>query len=424
MRGRDLYSVGVILFEMLAGQRPFAGEAVTLLRQHVLGEVPDLPPAAQASADPRIAAMVRRLLAKKLEDRFCERRRAARSPSTAASGRAGAIGGVAANVTLQNPLAGPWQKRLTRPNARRRCGGDRRGHVAARAGALGRTDLCSVAKPATTVADPATRDRRADCANCRRLVQRPQRPPAPDDSAPVTALPPPPAPSLIAPPRPPRRRPLGSSEGGPAPQRKSKKDRPRRNLRPPAQPVVQVNVTPPRARPRIAWRRACHAPPRSKATRAPRASGPENLARGDSSPPRPSPLTGEAEPQEALTLRAAPPRGAEAEREGFEPSVPLRVHMISNHAPSATRSSLPGGPRAARAGASSTGGRQRAVRVGNCSKAACGSLTSRGSPATFRGGELSEWPKEPDSKSGVPVRVPWVRIPRSPLQRRCAELRE
>ncbi len=31
-----------------------------------------------------------------------------------------------------------------------------------------------------------------------------------------------------------------------------------------------------------------------------------------------------------------------AEREGFEPSVPLRAHMISNHAPSTTRSSLPG----------------------------------------------------------------------------------
>src|SRR5262249_44238895 len=29
-----------------------------------------------------------------------------------------------------------------------------------------------------------------------------------------------------------------------------------------------------------------------------------------------------------------------AEREGFEPSVPLPVHMISNHAPSTTRSSL------------------------------------------------------------------------------------
>src|ERR1700722_10164923 len=38
----------------------------------------------------------------------------------------------------------------------------------------------------------------------------------------------------------------------------------------------------------------------------------------------------------------------------------------------------------------------------------------RCSPCRLRGGELSEWPKEPDSKSGVPVRVPWVRIPRSP----------
>jgi hypothetical protein len=31
-----------------------------------------------------------------------------------------------------------------------------------------------------------------------------------------------------------------------------------------------------------------------------------------------------------------------------------------------------------------------------------------------RGGEMSEWPKEPDSKSGVSVRVPRVRIPLSP----------
>src|SRR5216684_8807407 len=33
-------------------------------------------------------------------------------------------------------------------------------------------------------------------------------------------------------------------------------------------------------------------------------------------------------------------RPALAERAGFEPAVPLRVHMISNHAPSATRSPL------------------------------------------------------------------------------------
>ncbi len=29
-------------------------------------------------------------------------------------------------------------------------------------------------------------------------------------------------------------------------------------------------------------------------------------------------------------------------------------------------------------------------------------------------GEVAEWPIVPDSKSGVPVRVPWVRIPPSP----------
>ena len=45
----------------------------------------------------------------------------------------------------------------------------------------------------------------------------------------------------------------------------------------------------------------------------------------------------------ARSLRRAPSASsALAEREGFEPSVPLRVHMISNHAPSTTRSSLPG----------------------------------------------------------------------------------
>ena len=33
-----------------------------------------------------------------------------------------------------------------------------------------------------------------------------------------------------------------------------------------------------------------------------------------------------------------------AERAGFEPAVPLRAHLISNQAPSASRSSLRGGP--------------------------------------------------------------------------------
>ncbi|MGO9833565.1 MAG: serine/threonine-protein kinase [Polyangiaceae bacterium] len=66
----DLYSVGVILFEMLTGRCPFGGGAVTVLRQHLVGEVPALPPSVTEGIDPRIGAILRRLLAKVPEDRF------------------------------------------------------------------------------------------------------------------------------------------------------------------------------------------------------------------------------------------------------------------------------------------------------------------------------------------------------------------
>jgi hypothetical protein len=41
-------------------------------------------------------------------------------------------------------------------------------------------------------------------------------------------------------------------------------------------------------------------------------------------------------------------------------------------------------------------------------------LTERGPFVMVRGGEMTERPKVPDSKSGVLVRVPRVRIPLSP----------
>jgi len=68
----DLYSVGIILFEMLAGRPPFEGGAVTVLQQHVMAPVPELPVDVTTRIDARIAAVLRRLLAKAPEDRFAD----------------------------------------------------------------------------------------------------------------------------------------------------------------------------------------------------------------------------------------------------------------------------------------------------------------------------------------------------------------
>ncbi len=60
----DLYAIGVMLYEMLAGQRPYRGGTVTVLRQHVLHEIPPLPTEVLTQVDPRVGALVNDLLAK------------------------------------------------------------------------------------------------------------------------------------------------------------------------------------------------------------------------------------------------------------------------------------------------------------------------------------------------------------------------
>jgi hypothetical protein len=87
--------------------------------------------------------------------------------------------------------------------------------------------------------------------------------------------------------------------------------------------------------------------------RASRAAGP---ARGASRAMQRRTMGGQTEAQPTTWLspplgsarhwagRPLGPRAILAEREGFEPSVPFRIHMISNHAPSAARSPLLGLP--------------------------------------------------------------------------------
>ena len=62
----DLYSAGVILFEMLAGQRPFDGaNAAQVFMKHSTAPVPKLPPPVA-----RFQPVVERLMAKRPEDRY------------------------------------------------------------------------------------------------------------------------------------------------------------------------------------------------------------------------------------------------------------------------------------------------------------------------------------------------------------------
>ncbi len=66
-RRSDLFSVGTVLFELLAGRRPFPGDSVSEVTAKVLfSEPPDLQ---DQVAEP-LAAVLRRALSKRPEDRF------------------------------------------------------------------------------------------------------------------------------------------------------------------------------------------------------------------------------------------------------------------------------------------------------------------------------------------------------------------
>ena len=62
----DLYSLGVMFYEMLTGQRPYSGRsAMAIMAQHATAAVPILPPNVALQQ-----ALLDRLMAKRLEDRY------------------------------------------------------------------------------------------------------------------------------------------------------------------------------------------------------------------------------------------------------------------------------------------------------------------------------------------------------------------
>jgi serine/threonine-protein kinase len=97
----DIFSLGVILYEMLTGATPFAGESVNAVMYQIVNFVPPAPSAINPSAPPALDAIVAGMLAKSLEERFQSAAEVARSLREC---ERQALGVVATNATSTLPL--------------------------------------------------------------------------------------------------------------------------------------------------------------------------------------------------------------------------------------------------------------------------------------------------------------------------------
>ncbi len=66
----DLYSAGVVLYEMLTGQTPFRADTPSAVIHQILHHAPPAPRPINKDADSHLASLALRLMAKRLEDRF------------------------------------------------------------------------------------------------------------------------------------------------------------------------------------------------------------------------------------------------------------------------------------------------------------------------------------------------------------------
>src|SRR5581483_8689795 len=66
----DLFSVGVMLYEMVTGERPFEGQSITTIMYKIVHETPSPPRKLDATIPPGLSAAIERSLAKSADERF------------------------------------------------------------------------------------------------------------------------------------------------------------------------------------------------------------------------------------------------------------------------------------------------------------------------------------------------------------------
>ena len=67
--GCDIYSLGIILYELLTGEVPFKGSIASVMGQ-IIGSAPRKPSTIKRGIDPALEAICLKMIAKRLEDRF------------------------------------------------------------------------------------------------------------------------------------------------------------------------------------------------------------------------------------------------------------------------------------------------------------------------------------------------------------------
>ena len=99
----DIFALGIILYEMLAGSAPFTGESVTAIMYQIVNFAPPAPSAVQLDVPEMLDAIVAKMLVKKMDERYqstaelardlraCEHALAAAAPAPAPHAAAAAF---------------------------------------------------------------------------------------------------------------------------------------------------------------------------------------------------------------------------------------------------------------------------------------------------------------------------------------------